>query len=402
MADYRVEKDVRPTFLDGEALHYVYLVAPDDRESAGHREVLVAAARSITHLGWGIDMVAADACFISRKEADKISGERWLPTDDPGAHGLRVPRRGTLDDLIRKHERFLNRLVCDAHGNESYIPVPPLTDFRVVGYRRATEPETREFAAFSILKPDASGFRSFDTPRRTRDVAGMVRSCVARLAKEMRPFGWSDEQINVFVHGKTPDGRHPAGGKSSPDRFMYLPLPTLNHALRRVESIRRVLIAAPPHCGDQIAWLRRAASGAELVDDHGGTAALLMILPRSDWVLRRYVEPSMNWATVTPVILPIHDGYDADTAARWLHTAFEQAGYAPELLSLTELDWRRVGFHAGVDLASRYLPPKNLENKPRFHVRVQFPHPIPGPLVVGSGRFRGFGLFATLDDQDQE
>lgn len=100
------------------------------------------------------------------------------------------------------------------------------------------------------------------------------------------------------------------------------------------------------------------------------------------------------------MILPIHEGYDADTAGEWLRRAFEQAGYALELMCRTELDWRRVGFHAGVDLASRYLPPKNLENKPRYHVRVRFPHPIPGPVVVGSGRFRGFGLFARNNEPE--
>jgi len=264
---------------------------------------------------------------------------------------------------------------------------------------RSTDPVQRSFAAFTILKPDASGFRSFDTARRTRDVAGMVRHAVADAAHR---HGWSEEQRNVFVHGKTPDGLHPASGERSPDRFLYLPLPTINHKLGRVESIRRTLIAAPAHCRDQIAWVRRALAGEELKNDSRETVAILTILPGSDWVLRQYTGESRTWSTVTPVIFPGHDDRDSNKSHKLLKRAFEQAGYARELLDQSELDWRSVGFHAGVDLASRYLPPENLSHRPQYHVWVRFPHVIRGPLIVGSGRFRGFGLFAKMDDTGKE
>ena len=45
-----------------------------------HVDVLKSAARSITHVGWGIDMVAADADVISDEDANKLSGERWRVT----------------------------------------------------------------------------------------------------------------------------------------------------------------------------------------------------------------------------------------------------------------------------------------------------------------------------------
>ena len=292
---------------------------------------------------------------------------------------------------MAKHTAFLNRLVRDERGNESFRPVPPLSRFRTQTYRRATDPEPLRWIAFSLLKPDASGTRAFDTTRRTRDVAGMVRHAVAEITRQQ---GWSEEEINVFVHGKTPDGTGPARGQTSPDRFSYLPLPTINRALNRVESIRRVLVAAPAHCADRLPWLRRVLAGEALHDDRNQPAALLTILPASDWVLRRYCEPTQTWSTVTPVVLPIHDGYDPESAGKWIATAFEQAGYAPELIAASEVQWERVGFRSGVDLVSQYRAPKNLESKPRYHLRVRFPHAIRGPVAIGSGRFRGFGLFA--------
>ena len=370
MAKFRVEKDVRPTNLNADAIRFLFPL-PDG--ACPHFDVLQAAVRSVTHLGWGIDMVAGNAELLSEAQVAELTGEVWHPADDTSGAALRVPVAGTLDALLAKHQSFLERI-----SPAGFKPVPPLSVFRVVGYRRATEPTPRPFAAFSILKPDASGMRSFDTLRRTRDVAGMVRHAVTIAAREQ---GWTEERINVFIHGKTLDGANPSTGQTSPDRFQYLPLPTINHGLGRVESIRRVLIAAPPHCVHQTTWARRAMAGAELVNNDD-VSALLTILPGTDWVLKQYVEESTTWSTVTPVILPGHDdpkhlrrklkeGRDAETQKRFLarldarmdellRKSFRQAGYSAELVEQLELTWREAGFRAGVDLASRYLPPASM------------------------------------------
>jgi len=404
MAKFRVEKDVRPINLNDEALRFLF---PISDGACPHFEVLRAASRSITHLGWGIDMVAGNAELLTEVDVANLKGEVWQPTQDSSGTPLRIPIAGTFDALVAKHQAFLERI-----SPAGFKPVPPLSAFRVVGYRRATDPPQRQFAAFTILKPDASGMRSFDTLRRTRDVAGMTRHAVALAAQNQ---GWSDEQINVFVHGKIPDGSKPHSGVTSPDRFQYLPLPTINHGLGRVESIRRVLIVAPPHCGKETAWARRAMAGAELIHNTE-VAALLTILPGSDWVLRQYIEESQTWSTVTPVILPGYEdpdqlrrklkhGCDAETQKRYLarldarieellKKAFRQAGYSKELIEQSELEWRQVGFQRGVELAARYLTPENIGNATRYHVRVRFPFPISGPIAIGSGRFRGFGLFS--------
>lgn len=405
MSKFRVEKDVRPKRLGSDAIHFLFQL-PNDKFP--YFETLRATARSVTHLGWGIDMVSGNAEMVTEEQAKDLLGEVWRATSGHAEVNLRIPKLGTLDALVDKHQKFLGRLSADG-----FKPVPPLSAFRIVGYRRATETADRPFAAFSLLKPDASAMRSFDTLRKTREVAGMLRHSVAAAARDQ---GWSDVQINVFVHGKVADGSTSQSSPACPDRFHYLPLPTINHALGRVESIRRVIIAAPPHCDKQTSWARRAMSGAELIN-RNEVSALLTILPQSDWVLRQYVNESVTWSTVTPVILPGYDdpdhlrrklkkGVDVETQQRYLarlgsrvdellRKAFRQAGYSHELVDQLELDWREVGFRAGVELASRYLPPENLNNAPRLHVRVRFPNAVRGPIAVGSGRFRGFGLMVA-------
>jgi CRISPR-associated protein Csb2 len=148
MARFRVEKDVRPTRPIGDAVHYLYPIT-DATGFAKHKETLIAAARSITHLGWGVDVASGNASEMSEEEALKLEGERWQPVKEGSATPLRVSRARTLDALVDKHFAFLNRL--QAGG---FRPVPPLTVFDTVGYRRATEPAGRPFVAFRIASVD--------------------------------------------------------------------------------------------------------------------------------------------------------------------------------------------------------------------------------------------------------
>lgn len=433
-SELKTLKAVRPMHLrGGDAVHYLYPLRDGDPELEKHRNTLIAAARSITHLGWGVDMVAGNAAVITDEEAGKLSGERWQPAEDASAGGLRVPRDGTLANLADKHTAFLNRL-----SGDGFTPVPPLSAFRVVGYRRATEPAGRAWVAFELLKPEATGKASFDTARRCRDVAAWVRNLTGEVCRD-----WDD--VATFVHGHDPaDNARQLTGDSADDRFMYLPLPTINPKLNRVESIRRVLIAAPARCRDQVEWVRRRLPGQDLIDEQRQVpVGVLNLLPRSDWVLRQYTEPSAVWSTVTPVLLPgyddprhyrrrLRDNEDAEVQRRLLgqlhqrvegllRTALCQAGFAPELADSPDLklEWRGVGFRAGVDLAGqrlsdsaaklgkgvgfragvdragRYEVPESLGRWPRVHVRVRFPVRVPGPVVIGAGRYRGFGVFAS-------
>jgi len=154
-----------------------------------------------------------------------------------------------------------------------------------------------------------------------------------------------------------------------------------------------VLVVPTQGLDAQTAWLRAHLAGQELIW-RGRVIAMLEPLPESDWVLRQYVGKSDRWSTVTPVVLPGHDDHSRAKAERLIRKAFLQAGLAPELVDgIRELAWRQAGFRPGVEHASRYLPPDKVSG-PRYHVRVRFPEKILGPLAVGSGRYRGVGVFA--------
>jgi CRISPR-associated protein Csb2 len=405
----RTEKDVRPTHLKGEAVHYLYPIADSDSDFAKHRETLTSAARSITHLGWGVDMVVGNASVISDDEVAKLNGERWQPSPDTAGTRLRVPCAGTLDALTNKHDAFLNRL-----AKEGFTPVPPLTAFDTISYRRDTEPASRLWVAFHIasVDPDQPNL-AFEVTTRCRDVAAWVRHATAQVCD-----GWPWSDFASFVHGHTANGNR-LKGECADERFMYLPLPSIERrdSGHHVGLIRRVLIATPPGFQDRIDWIRRRMPGQELV---WGTrvVGLLNNLSPSDWVLRQYTGEGSVWSTVTPVVIPGHDEAAPQIIARrarlaedeparrrvheqanertdqLLRKAFEQAGLPAELVRAAVLEWRSVGFRSGVETVRHYQLPDTLSGRPTYHVRVRFPVALRGPLVVGAGRYRGFGLFS--------
>jgi CRISPR-associated protein Csb2 len=398
-ATHRAMKPVRPTHLHGgDSVHYLWELSDDAAEGwKRHKDTLFAAARSIVALGWGIDMVAGYGRVITQQEAGALPGERWRPTTDASPTRLRVPAVGTLEALGRRHEAFLGRL--DGSG---LAPVPQLTAFAVVSYRRPADPASRPFVAFELRTPDFERFQPFAPTRHACAVAGMVRNALADLAEQMRPFGWTQSEINTFVHGHTPDGERPARGPEADRRFAYLPLPSLE---RRggggvvVTAIRRVLIVCPPGDEGKVAWAK-VLSGRELTPLDNTPPAALRLIDKpaaalcADPNLGPYVGHGAVWSTVTPVVLPGFDDGNAEKAERLLRKAFVQAGMPPELVQTACLEWRRVGFRAGVDLATRYRRPEPCQ-LPRYHVRVRWPASIRGPLFVGAARYRSLGIFAV-------
>jgi CRISPR-associated protein Csb2 len=245
-----------------------------------------------------------------------------------------------------------------------------------------------------------------------------------------RYAGWPDDSINTCIlgHGEAKGTAHVTVGAQ---RFAYLPLPSIEFRgqgkARVVGSIRRVLLTTlTDGYENEIAWSRRAMSGQVLIDeDINKPAAELSTIPANDEIVKIYVQSSSTWATVTPVILPGYDdpahyrrrlkhGVEADEQKNLLdklhnrieallRKAITQAGLSQELADRANLEWRKVGFWAGAEIADRYGVPQHLKRFPRFHVRIQWrdaqnkPVSIPGPICLGGGRFYGLGLFAASE-----
>ena len=386
-ATHRAMKTVRPIrLLSDDTLHYLYPL-PDamDAQVTHHLELLAAAARSITHLGWGVDMVAANACIITDAVAQRLAGRRWKPVDHAEL-SLRVPQSGTLDALIARHQAFLQRVTDDG-----FTPVPPLTGFRTVAYDDTERVNHRHIAAFDLLPVDPADRRTRRPFRQEVivSVAAMLRHTACQAAKDDLGDWRTAEWAEQFVAGHGP---HTA--QQSFPRFSYLPIPTLGHG---DGMIRRVVIAETPGGdGRSARWAAQRLGGLSLYDQETGEAvAILKNVPPKDATFKPFLASSNCWQSITPVILPGFDDNDRGKRLNLLLRCFEQAGIPRDLIA--DLDVQKSPWSPASAQTRSYQRSNRLEHLPACHVRVYFKTELSGPLALGAGRHRGLGIMAGLE-----
>lgn len=418
---HRAMKDVRPMRLPEEAaVHFLWdLSGLDPAAVRGHAQSLVAAAKGVVALGWGLDLVVGDGALISSTERTALANpeqgaapEAWEPR--PGAPlRLRTPTKGTLADLDRRHEAFSRRTSL---ADPTLRPPPALSEFAVIGYARNGEQAPARVAAFTLMHPLADRMRSFDTARQGMVVAGMVRHAARNVAGRA---GWDSDRIRAVVlgHGEAPG----AAPEATPGpRLVLVPLPSLEMRGDRgeiVSGIRRVMMYSTDSNSPDIDWAQRALGGADLVDEKTGEVrAVMATASRHERGFGRYLGTARRWATVTPVVLPGLDdpgglikrlrstedpAEQRQILARLsrrreglVRKALRQAGMPDQLAFTAEIETRAVGFLAGTERSDRYSVPQHLRSFPRFHVRITWSRNVTGPVCIGRGRFSGLGLFA--------
>jgi CRISPR-associated protein Csb2 len=120
-----------------------------------------------------------------------------------------------------------------------------------------------------------------------------------------------------------------------------------------------------------------------------------------------WCEPSSVWASVTPVVLDRHPKHDQQTErAQWrdevaasIAQSCERQGLPkPDLIDVDKTSWHRGAPRSrpGPD-GMPWLPGKEgTAPRQQVHVLIQFPREVQGPLLLGAGRFRGYGLCKPL------
>lgn len=402
--EHRTMKTVRPHRLpDGAAAHYAWPLEGD----TSFAPALIAAARSVVALGWGVDLVVGDGAVVDGARLAGLSAETkvWEPRSD-GRCALRVPWNGTLADLERRHAAFLSRT---SFADPTLHPPPALSAFAITHYARADQPPVADIAGFTLMRVESDNFRAFDTARRGMAVAGMLRHAVRTAAERA---GWDEARVHASVLGHR---------DSDEARLLLVPVPSIEprgNGGETVGAVRRVMVFSTDARGADTAWVARVLGGMDLIDEKTGEVqAVLAATSRNDRVLKRYLSESATWATVTPMVLPGHDdpgglreklrrakdGAEQTSLLERLakrrealvRKALRHAGVGDELAFSATIETRETGFVAGVQKASQYAVPSHLAKAPRLHVKLTWPVKVAGPLCIGRGRFSGLGLFAA-------
>jgi CRISPR-associated protein Csb2 len=359
----------------------------------------------------------------------------WAPGAGNDAVRLRVTAEGTLrflesafnGDAIARYEELAQAL-SQAKGKEKArlkktieerFPNgrpesrrPQLTTwqsyFRVTAARASEQvvngPFDDAFIVLTAVEGPALGLES------TLQLTGALRNA-AMKATEAKPPEW--------LGGHTDEG--------APSRYphaAFFPLPYVGYDFAD-GHVMGLGIAIPRdlRCGDRDEELRKWL-GPLFFDPETGDARQIRIWsPRNgpessrvwDWTLDREVRerpprslqrrswtgPSRRWASVTPLVFHHYPKKRDEDVERIVKEAFVSA-LLPEPQSIQVSSVSRVE-GAGHAMA---VPPFTEGGRDlcryQTHVDVVFPVRVRGPVLAGRGRFRGYGLFRPMAEDEKE
>jgi len=298
----------------------------------------------------------------------------WEP-DENGDIVLGVPRPGDVGVLDRMYDQWRQRGASVAR-----LQFPALhrqTRYRSPGYR-ASERSDGEVVAWLRLAEPVAG-------RRIGALTGLFKAAVLRLCERL--------------HGDVPAVLHGHGfGASGYEIARFLGLPDVGHeeATGRIQGLALWLPATAD--AEVRRKAREAVFGLQRLVGRGldvGVVALggegrMPSPPRVSLWPGAWMGPSRRWATAVPAIHERRRRLDIDELGRWCrHTGL------PRPVAFRES--RRPFVPAGLDLAPVEVNRPGRPGMPYSHVELCFAEAVQGPVVLGSGRQRGFGLCIPVD-----
>jgi len=349
--------------------------------------------------------------------------------DEAGAIRLRVVGNGTLDylkaqfnaDAIEAHADLKDRIAV-AKGKSKGVLKKELEDRFGAGEPTTPRPTIGLWQAYrkldgsvDVAQP-ASGL--FD---RNVMILALQDSPVVGVETTWRLLTALRDAI-LSQCDPTPEwvsGHQPGGLPSQDAHLALLPMAFVGHPHADGHLLGVALAfpkAVPPR-------QRGAALRKLLYDDAGRSKPVeLKLGALGTWSLVRetrespplalqsqtWTGPSRSWATVTPIVLDRHPKADyAKERQRWFEEVAQIIAESCRRQGLpepVEVDVGKTCWHRGVP---RAIPGKGgfalMPVKPgqperqQVHARLRFDQDVEGPLLLGAGRYRGYGLCKPFD-----
>jgi CRISPR-associated protein Csb2 len=383
-----------------------------EAEPGEHRPALTRLASKVTHVGHSASLVQA---WLSEDSATAT----LEPTDGPAEHRLRVPAPGRLDDLARacnradvlayadlvsrlkelkgKEKKRVNTLIAERFG-----PRPPMSSRPAPagwqGYEAPTSPEEGHPGTWfspKLVVLSIHGKR-VSLPS-TLKLTEALRGVLMGACPDQPPPEWLS-------------GHRPDGAPSSEPHLALIPLPFVDaeHADGRVMGLGLALPKAlpPSEAGRYLQdFLHERATG--LPREHrlfqGRWLECAVELDTRDRAPKSlspgaWTRASRTWASVTPVVLDRHfDGEDKwQRAGESVKDACQRIGLPrPHSVVL-----HPVSLVEGVPHARDFpAMTRKSDGGKRYHTHavILFDQPVGGPVMIGAGRFRGYGLCRPMD-----
>lgn len=289
--------------------------------------------------------------------------------DPDGDTSINVSQPGDLGQWDRRHREWTER---GASASRSQYPAL-MHSARYRSPCSARSEELGEVVAWLRLSDAISGRRIGALTARFKD---------AVLSQHQR------------IHGTPPAVLHGHGYTGTGyDIARYLALPDVGY-IRSRGRIHGLALWLPPSTDPMARQTARDAarsirtlSGAGrnvALAPHDGEARPLAAHPA------RWLQSSRAWSTAVPAIHERRRPLDLDEVSRWCR----HAGL-PDPVAFRSA--RAPLVPGALDLAPIEVNRPDRPPLPYSHVELRFERPVFGPVVIGSGRQRGFGLCVPID-----
>jgi CRISPR-associated protein Csb2 len=398
----------------------VYLAWPDIDPDDSVRQVLGDLCAKVTRIGHSSSLVQ-----MWLANADEVGEPNWVPDDDRATAYFRIAAHGTLEYLERQFNgkavsafAALQAATADAADKKRQKVAkkrlreefkdgaphqlrPTLSVYQ--GYAPLASSDEGEVAVGSVFAPHFLTLRleHEQSPYRHLDLA-----CVLALSTRWRDALLSHSNDLQQSAKSLVAGHDSAGGPLQDAHLAFVPLAFVGHehaqghllgagvALPRAtirEDRRAVMLAV-----SRVRTLKLGRLGVWRIE--------AMTAARPAWNLRPGTwtaapTGATQWSTVTPIAFDHHPKSKA------------KAAYLDEVAAMIALGCTRIGLpeprevvvtpvsaHLGVPPAHEFprLHRKDGSQRRHTHAIITFDQPVCGPILLGAGRYRGYGLCRPL------
>ena len=332
--------------------------------------VLAALRRRAAQIGYlGTADSPARVRVLTQLPEKVIPGEPLVPDRD-GDLPITVPAPGDLQILDRAYDAW-----CEHGANTGRVQFPALRHETLYRRGRSTALNANgSVVQWLRLGAPVSG-------RHVSAVTALFKAAV--LSRYQALYG----EPPATLHGH---GFHSKGYEIA--RFLALPNVGFRWSRGQIHGLALWIPSGidsvtARRCRDAAADVRRLTGRGIDVSVSRCDEQERPVVMRPD----RWTRPSRRWTTAVPAIHERRRRLDLAELVRWCAhaglpapTGF-RAGRAPFV-------------RGGLDLVPIEVNRPGRIGLPYSHIEFQFPHPVTGPVVIGSGRQRGFGLCVPIFD----
>jgi len=383
------------------------------------RQKLDDVCRKVTRIGHSMSAVQMWVVPPGKEPEPNL-----LPGGEEPRTSLRVPSRGTMRSLeaafngpaIEEYDRLSDAL-STARGAQKRRLEAELKEKYPDGRPKSRRPQIVQWQTYGRpassvhnLAAERGPFDDTFIVLRKEDGPALGLESTLQLTAALR-----NAAMKARGTGAAPpewlSGHDPSGRPSTRVHVAFFPLPYVGyehsdgHIMGLGIAIPREFAASPE--------LRTVLGPLFFNDQHEEREIELWRKGTWRWLLRRedrerppltlqrpnWTRASRVWASVTPVVLHHYPKKREGDIERIVSEAFVSALLPePQIIDVRSVSLVPGAGHAlavpqyagGGEHLCRY----------QTHVLVRFARPVIGPVLVGRGRFRGYGLFKPVSDEE--